>query len=203
MEVKAKKVQVCIFYDYQYDADVPIIPSEVDAVQIVVSEIIIGLQSKHGQALPYIDVLKCDTKHPQNQMVIARAGIPPGKFPAIQILAEYEDGSQANYVLWNKIGFSLTNKEQVQQYVEAVLYNARGRNTIVCEFFKAINMPYLCQYEKWLWLAGGVLAGQQAVETTDQIRKAIYTGTAGLGAYQFYRLGGVEDLKQIFKIKNK
>lgn len=199
MKVKAARMQICIFNKYDYaDDETRIVDGDSNNVYLAVSDIVRDLNAKHGGNLK-INVLYCDIQHPQNQQVVAAYGMV--SFPAVQVIAQYEDGSLADYGVPGGAGNPRLNRATLEPYITALLYDARGRNTLLCEAFQFLGVPQLCGYEKWIWAGTAIFAGQQAFETPSAGRKAAYGGLSAFAAYQFYRLGGIEDVKELFTTK--
>lgn len=201
---KATYMQLCVYDWYKSSGQgTLVIPQEQGAIGATLAEIVRNLQEKHGNKLK-IEVAYCDVNDTANQLIVAREGITT--FPAIGIAGEYSDGTQAGFWLEKKenkplkgISFDL---ETLASYTRAILYKEIGENTIFCKAVKFFGAPQLCNWEKWIWMGAGALAFNSAV-TTDNPGKRVGYGTgAAVCFWRFYKLGGVEDIQQLF-IKNK
>ena len=74
-----------------------------------------------------------------------------------------------------------------------------GENTIFCKTVKLFGAPQLCQWEKWLWFGVGVLSLNSAVTTDSPGKKVGYGTGSAVGFFRFYKMGGLDDIQQLFK----
>lgn len=194
-------MQICVYDWYQSSGEgVLVIPREQGDLQSVLVDIVTELQDTHGNRLQ-IENAYCDVNDPYNQLVIARNGITT--FPAIGIVGEYDDGTEAAFFLENKSkkpinGVEFT-RENLAGYVRGILYKEIGENTIFCRMVKLFGAPQLCQWEKWLWLGVGTLALNSAITTDNPGKKVGYGSGAAVSFWRFYKMGGLDDIQQLFK----
>lgn len=198
---KTTFMQVCIYDWYKSSGQgVLIIPKEQGDLQSVLANIVLELQEKHGGKLD-IELAFCDANEPSNQLIIAMEGITT--FPAIGIVGAYDDGTEAAFFLEKKSKKPLNGveftRESLAGYVRGILYKETGENTIFCKTVKLFGAPQLCQWEKWLWFGVGALSLNSAVTTDSPGKKVGYGTGAAVSFWRFHKLGGLDDIQQLFK----
>ena len=194
-------MQLCVYDWYKSSGEgTLIIPREQSDLQTVLTSIVLELQEKHGGKLD-IEVAYCDANETANQLIIAREGITT--FPAIGIVGAYADGTEAGFWLEKKSKKPLNgiefDRETLAGYVRGILYKQMGENTVFCKMVKLFGAPQLCLWEKWLWFGVGVLSLNSAVTTGNPAKKAGYGTGAAVSFFRFYKMGGLNDIQQLFK----
>lgn len=197
---KATEMQICVYDWYRSDGGTLVIPARNGQLTEMLSEIVRGLQEKHSGSLN-IDVTYCDLNVTDNQVLYARMGATTT--PVVAVAGRYEDGTEVAYFLEERekkplrgIPFTI---EAIQPYVEAVLYKAYGKVSLFCKAVRSMGLPYLCNWEKWLYLAGGIIGGTNAYTTDNTKKQALWGAASGYCLYIFYKKGGVDDLKKLLK----
>lgn len=195
--VKASEVSICIFtpttrpaapgrpYESAY-------PADEQAIWRAFAPVVQELRQKHGGNAPiFMDF--CPLTIPENQLIVAQQGI--ADLPAVQVFAKYPDGSTGVYYLTKDIQDKLTGinwtPDDVRRYVEAVLYQREGADSLLCKLF-----PPLCSVGKYVWLAVAGYATFKTLDAESPGRRAAFGVAAALTWMEFAGRGGFKDLAQ-------
>jgi hypothetical protein len=189
-KIKAKEVNICIFSW----KNMPLAQRTGDERKAwdSLAGVITELRKKHGQNVPiYMDF--CPLTDPQNQIVISQNGINPSDLPAIQIWAEYQDGTTAQYIvkkdLKDKLGLTWT-PEKMRPYVTALLYQTKpSEQSLLCQVF-----PIICEVPVWAWLGIASFATFEAITSDKPARQIPYAAGAGLAWNEFFKRGGFSSI---------
>lgn len=195
-QIAAKSVQICIFWKtgLNYNDVETSWPADVRAAWNALGNAIVKLRQRHGSGLP-VEMYVCPIDLPENAVIIANNGLDPSLLPAVQVWAEYPDGTGSSYFLSKKLserftGINWTTSE-VQPYIEALLYRSKPSDVpLICKI-----VPPLCNVGGWVWLALAIGATAKASSAKGVGRAAWGTGAALLWQ-GWYKRGGLEQVKQ-------
>lgn len=195
-QIAAKSVQICIFWKtgLNYNDVETSWPADVRAAWNALGNAIVKLRQRHGSGLP-VEMYVCPIDLPENAVIIANNGLDPSLLPAVQVWAEYPDGTGSSYFLSKKLserftGINWTTSE-VQPYIEALLYRSKPSDVpLICKI-----VPPLCNVGGWVWLALAIGATAKASSAKGVGRAAWGTGAALLWQ-GWYKRGGLEQIKQ-------
>lgn len=194
-QIAAKSVQICILTreGLNYN-DIQNWPSDARAAWEAFGGAIMKLRQKHGPSVP-VEMYVCPVNIPENAVIIANNGLDPSLLPAVQVFAEYADGTGASYFLSKKLSERFTGIKwttaDVQPYVDALLYRAKPADIpLICKI-----VPPLCNVGGWVWLALAIGATAKASSAKGVGRAAWGTGAALLWQ-GWYKRGGLEQVKQ-------
>lgn len=194
-QIAANTVQICIFWkdalNYNYVADWP---ADVRAAWDAFGGAILKLRQRHGQSVP-IEMYVCPVTIPENAAIVSQNGLSMSLLPAVQVYAQYPDGTGATYFLSKNLSERFTGiawkSTDVQPYVEALLYRSKPSDIpIICKI-----VPPLCNIGGWVWLALATGATLKASSSTGVGRAAWGTGAALLWQ-GWYKRGGLDQLKE-------
>jgi hypothetical protein len=194
-QIAAKSVQICVLTreGLNYN-DVQNWPSDARAAWEAFGGAIMKLRQKHGASVP-VEMYVCPVNIPENAVIIANNGLDPSLLPAVQVWAEYPDGTGASYFLSKNLSERFTGikwtTSDVQPYVDALLYRAKPADIpIICKI-----VPPLCNVGGWVWLALAIGATAKASSAKGVGRAAWGTGAALLWQ-GWYKRGGLDQIKQ-------
>lgn len=192
-KAKLTYLQLCVFTPTDLDPVSGPMPQDEQTIWNAAEPLVYGAQAEDLPVTMYI----CPLTIPQNQIAVSKAGIVD--LPALQLYAEYEDGSKKYYNLQKTVQDKLTGiswtTEDLRPYFESLLYNKDPTNpSLLCRLF-----PPLCAVGPLLWLGGAAVCAFQAVTTENKTRRLVFGAGAGVMGYEFYKKGGVDALKAIFK----
>lgn len=200
MTAQATEMQLCVYDWYQSDGGTLVIPAENGRLTELLAEITREYQEKHSGSLN-VDVTYCDLNNTENQLLYARMGATTT--PAIAVAARYSDRTETAYFLENRDKKPLKGipfeKEAIRPYFEALLYRNFGKVSLFCKAVRSAGMPFLCNWEKWLFLAGAAVAGANAFTAEKKKKQALWAAAGAYSLYVFYEKGGVDDLKKMLK----
>ncbi len=200
MVIKAKNVQLCVYDWYKQDNGVMTIPPQNVAVGDILDEIVSDLKRRHGNSVP-VDVMYCDLNRTENQLLYARMGATT--VPVVAVAARYQNGEEVAYFLEQREkkplkGIPFT-REAIEPYVLAVLYKSYGQVSLFCKAVRKMGMPFLCNAEKWLYLAGAALAAANAYTTDNPKKQTLWAAGGAYCGYVFWKKGGLNDLQKMLK----
>lgn len=190
-KIQAANVRVCVFTWNDWNSIEESTGDDRAAMRAVVGAVG-SLAKKHG-GVP-VEYGFCPLTIADNQLIVSGEGINPNDLPAIQIYANYPDGTGGYYWikkgLMDKTGVTWT-PETVLPFLSALLYRSKsGPQSIVCQV-----LPVLCSVPSWLWLAAAGFATFEAA-TSRGVRQIAYGAGAGLAWQEFFNRGGFESLKK-------
>lgn len=191
-KIQAMSVRVCVFTWTDWNTFSESTGDDRVAASAVVKAVE-TLAKKHAGGVP-VEYGFCPLTIADNQLIVSQEGINPNDLPAIQIYADYPDGTGGYYWikkgLVDKAGLTWT-KDTVLPYLSALLYRTKGGpESMLCKVF-----PPLCAVPSWLWLAAAGFATFEAA-TGSGVRQIAYGAGAAMAWQEFFKRGGFDSLKQ-------
>lgn len=184
--IKAKRLQICIFClkDATYDDQ----PAEVRAAFDAFAEPVIEIQQQFNSSAP-IEVSLCPVGYTENLQIIERNHLDLSRLPAVQVAAQYPDGSSRVYFLKTGPGGIDFTPEVVKPYITTLLFNRTAtQQPIICKVF-----PPACNIGGWLWLAA-MAYGTYRTSQARNVGKVVWGGVTLLAAEAFAKGGGLKQL---------
>lgn len=172
----------------EYDAQ----PAQARKIFDAFAEVVIRLREIHG-ASARIELDFCPMSFDNNVAIISREGLDLSRLPAVQVRAEYADGTSRRYFLQgDEIEYT---PEVVQPYVTALLYNRTAQPVpIICQVF-----PPACSVGVWLWLAAGLYGAYRTTQARN-VGKVVWGGVTLMAGDAFLKGGGVDEIKKTLNI---
>lgn len=210
MSTKATSINICIFTwqrtnndagDDLYPGGYEQWPEPEQSVGRVIANALAQLQFE-GTSLPLDFWGMCSLSDSavavQNQNAVISNGLNPQRLPAVQMWAEYDDGTSGYYLLGDSVKTDIVapiTVENVSDRLKALLTKSEqddNSNSLLCKF-----VPQACTWSAWIWLAA---MGLTAYKTYDAWKRPVEaTGwLAGFlfSANEFVARGGIKALKK-------
>lgn len=189
--IKASRLQICVFVlaDKTYEDQ----PPAAQAIHDAFANVVIELQQQFNSQAP-IELDFCPMSYDENAVIVAKQGLDLSRLPAVQVQAEYPDGTRRRYFLKSGLGGIDFTAETVRPYVEALLYNYQAEpQPIICKI-----IPPLCEVGMWFWLAATVYAGYRTSQARN-VGKVAWGGITLLVGEAFVKRGGIAQLQKIIQ----
>ena len=190
MKVKSSELSICIFTKKYYPS-VSQYPEAEQKVFAVFGQVISDLRKRHGQDLKvYMDY--CSIEDATNAAIVSANGLSIQDLPAVQLWAEYPDGTGSNYFIQKDIqdkfgGINWTTKD-VRPYVEALLYQLKAAEpSWLCKLF-----PPLCNLSPYVWLGVAVGSGIGAAVSRRPLVRLAFAAGALVAGKEFVDRGGLD-----------
>lgn len=197
MKIAAKEVTICLLWHKPLDyGDIETTwPKELATAWNAFANAIISLRKIHGANVPVYMYL-CPVTQPANADIAIQNGIDFSLLPAVQIWAEYPDGTAAKYFLSKNLSERFTGinwkQEDVLPYVKALLYRSKPAETsLICKI-----LPPLCELGGWAWFALAAGTTYKAYNGKNEFSRAAWGTAAFLVWKEFASRGGFMQLQQ-------
>ncbi len=190
-QIKAKSIQICIFTPKDLNS-VNAYPHQEQYLYYTFYNILVDLVKLHGDIPVVLDF--CPVAGTSNLQVLEQNGGSPLNLPAVQLWAEYADGTASQYFLKKSLtdinsDAPILDDKKALAYVQALLYRlSPTTQPILCKI-----LPPLCSLGWYFWLGAAAYTTYRTTQARN-VGKYVWGAAALLTWQGFIARGGLKEL---------